>query len=329
MNEVETEARAPVSRRTVLRGAGALGAGLLAQTALLHPAAAGAASVLTHRATQATEQTERIQDILDILATNEAFGVTLVGTVLDSAKNGTYSPAIPAKVLKVLTGVRAEEQFHLDFLRAAGGQLRTDTFYLADPLLLTDPHTLFTDLVAPEDAAIAAVMASMLTFTRERRIDLLKANFQFATEEAEHRLLANHSLGTRPANDQAFAPALFTTVAEFYAELKKKGIIDGSGKKITYPGPGPIDSTNVIYRTPGGPQVSCAAGTTTTQPSPSRAQIPAQMPNTGGGYGATAGHGGLPAPWGLLGVSALGAATVTALTQLRTGAPSADQNQQD
>jgi len=185
--------------------------------------------------------------------------VTLVGTVLDSAKYGSYSPAIPATVLKVLTGVRAEEQFHLDFLKAAGGQLRTQTFFLRDPKLLTDPHTLFMDLVELEDAAIAAVMASLRTFTREGRIDLLKANFQFATEEAEHRLLANHALGTRPANDQAFAPALYATVAEFYAALKQKGIIDGSGKRITYPGPGPIDSSNVIYRTPGGPEVaSCA-----------------------------------------------------------------------
>ncbi len=264
MNRHETGARAQVSRRTLLTGAGkgvgALGAGLLlAQSGLLRSEAAGAAHALTRGATPAAGQTERVQDILDILATNEAFGVTLVGTVLDSAKNGSYSPAIPATVLKVLTGVRAEEQFHLDFLKAAGGQLRTQTFFLRDPKLLTDPHTLFMDLVELEDAAIAAVMASLRTFTREGRIDLLKANFQFATEEAEHRLLANHALGTRPANDQAFAPALYATVAEFYAALKQKGIIDGSGKRITYPGPGPIDSSNVIYRTPGGPEVaSCA-----------------------------------------------------------------------
>lgn len=125
--------------------------------------------------------------------------------------------------------------------------------------MLTDPQVLFTDLVALEDAAIAAVMAALRTFTREGRIDLLKANMQFATEEAEHRLLVNHALGTRPANDHAFASALFATVAAFYAALKKKGVIDGSGKQITYPGPGMIDPTNVSYRTPGGPAAaSCA-----------------------------------------------------------------------
>ncbi|MGI8477645.1 MAG: hypothetical protein ACR2OO_14925 [Thermomicrobiales bacterium] len=235
------------SRRALLKGAGIFGAGLtLAQLGLSRPAAAAAT------------KTEKVQDILDILATNEAFGVTLVGTVLDSAKHGTFSTPIPDMVLKILTGVRAEEQFHLDFLQGAGAKLLTDTFHIPEAKMLTDPKSLFKDLVDLEDAAIAAVMASLPTFARERRIDLLKANFQFATEEAEHRLLANHALGTRPANDHAFAPTMFTSVAEFLALLKKKGIIGGSGMTITYPGPGePVDPTGVIYHTPGGPLVNC------------------------------------------------------------------------
>jgi len=252
MNEFEKATSAQMLRRTFLQSCGAVGAGLmLSQIGLLRPEEVEAATNLWAEA-----ETERVQDILDILATNEAFGVTLVGTVLDSAKNGSYSPAIPDKVLKTLRGVRAQEQFHLDFLKGAGARLRTNIFYLADPNLLTDPHTLFTDLVELEDAAIAAVMASFKTFTRERRFDLVKQNFQFAAEESEHRLLANNALGIRPANNQAFAPALFPTVTQFYAALKHKGIIGGSGKKIVYPGPGAIDPTNVIYRTPGGPAVA-------------------------------------------------------------------------
>jgi len=237
------------SRRALLQGAGVFGAGLtLARLGLSRPAMEAAA------------ETETVQDILNILATNEAFGVTLVGTVLHSASKGAYSPVIPDMVLKVLTGVRAEEQFHLDFLKGAGAKLLTDTFHIPDPKLLTNPTVLFKDLVELEDAAIAAVMASLPTFARERRFDLLKANAQFATEEAEHRLLANHALGTRPANDHAFALALFATVAEFLAVLKTKGIIGGSGMKVIYPGPGaPIDPTGVIYRTPGGPLVDCVS----------------------------------------------------------------------
>ncbi|MDQ6831814.1 MAG: hypothetical protein M3008_00315, partial [Chloroflexota bacterium] len=147
-------------------------------------------------------------------------------------------------------------------------------FHLADPKLLTDPMTLFADLVKLEDAAVAAVIASLRTFTQEGRIDLLKANIQFATEESEHRLLANRLLGSRPANDHAFAPAMFTTVAEFYAVLRQEGIIDGTiGKEITYPGAGAIDATGVTYRTPGGSVVSCTAASS----------VPSAPPRTGGG----------------------------------------------
>ncbi len=264
MNKLDMITHTRLPRRTLFKGVGALGAGLaLSQLDFLRSTGASVAAA----------DTEQVQDILDILATNEAFGVTLVGTILDSAKNGTYSPAIPAPALKNLTGVRAQEQFHLDFLLAAGGKLRTQTFHLADPKLLTDPTTLFMDLVDLEDAAVAAVIASLRTFAREGRIDLLKANMQFATEESEHRLLANRVLGSRPANDHAFAPALFTTVAEFYAVLRQKGIIDGtSGKEINYPGAGAVDPTGVIYRTPGGSVVSCTAG-------------PSAPPRTGGGGG--------------------------------------------
>ena len=259
-----TEARP--SRRALLKSAGIFGAGLtLAQVGLLRSGAADAASVLNLAATPTAGEPEHVQDILNIFSTNEAFGVTLVGTVLDSAKKGMYRPAIPDKVLKILTGVRAEEQFHLDFFMGAGGKLLTDTFHILTPKIFEDPKALFKDLVELEDAAIASVMASMPTFTREKRIDLVKASCQFATEEAEHRLLANHSLGSRPANDHAFAPTMFTTVADFLALLKKKGIIGDSGMAITYPGAGaPDDPTGVSYHTPGGPLVSCLATATPT-----------------------------------------------------------------
>jgi len=251
MTKKEKAADGNLSRRALLMSAGAAGAGLvLAQSGGLFVDMAAAAS----------GKAERLQDVLDITVTNEAFGVTLIGTVLDAAANGSFSPPIPEKVIRVLTNVRAQEQAHLDFFASAGGKMRTDTFYLADPELLRKPLVLFADLVALEDAAIAASMAGMRTYTREHHIDLVKANFQFAAEEAEHRLLANHALGTRPANNIAFSPALFATMEQFYRALKKKGIVGGSlgGKKIKYPGAGNIDDSKIIYKTPGGPVVSCA-----------------------------------------------------------------------
>ena len=246
------------SRRSLLQSVGTLGVGLaLTRTGLLRAETIAAANLWDRAPVEG--ETEKIQDILDILATNEAFGVTLVGTVLDYARKGAFSPAIPDQVQKILTGVRAQEQYHLDDLKAAGGKLRTDTFHIPDPEMLSNPKVLFRDLVELEDAAIGAVMASMHTFTREKRIDLVKANFQFATEESEHRYLANRALGFRPPNDHSFAPAAFGAVAEFYKGLENRGIIGGSaGLEVTYPGAGAVDGTGVRYRTPGGPQVECS-----------------------------------------------------------------------
>lgn len=106
------------------------------------------------------------------------------------------------------------------------------------------------------------------------RADLVKVSFQYAAEEAEHRVLANYAAGKRPANDLAFAPALYGTVAEFAAALRQLGVVGGSGPAATYPGPGAIDPTNVTNRTPDGQVVSCTAP-----------GMPG-LPNTGGGGGS-------------------------------------------
>jgi len=100
-------------------------------------------------------------------------------------------------------------------------------------------------------------IAAMTVFTGLGRSDLAKVSFQYAAEEAEHRLLVNYTLGVRPANDRAFADNLFVTIEDFYAALEEVGIIGGPGPEITYPGPGEIDDSNVIETEPGGPEASC------------------------------------------------------------------------
>jgi len=105
----------------------------------------------------------------------------------------------------------------------------------------------------------------MMTFVTLARLDLVKASFQYAVEEAEHRLVANHAAGARPANNIAFAPKMYNTVAEYLANLRQLGIIGGTGM---------IDGTNVIERMPGGVSVS---GT---------AVLPSAPPRTGGGFAA-------------------------------------------
>jgi hypothetical protein len=290
MHTFEPFTRAQLSRRVVLKGAGALGV--------------GAALAPLGGVQQAAAQTETIQDILNITATTEAFGVTVLGEALASAEAGNFSEPIPDLVIAILTAARAQEQFHLEFFQGLGGELLTDTFTVP-PELLTDNATFFSTVVLQEAAEIAAQLAAFPTFIELGRPDLVKVSFQYAAEEAEHRVLANYALGTRPANDVAFAPVLFGSVAEFYDSLKERGIIGGSGTEIIYPGPGEIDASNVINTEPDGPEVSCGV---------------TAMPNTGSGIGRSGNDGrGLA---GVLGLTSIGAVTAALMLRKRVQADS-------
>jgi hypothetical protein len=75
-------------------------------------------------------------------------------------------------------------------------------------------------LQAEETREIAAHIAAMVTFTALKRPDLVKASFQYAAEEAEHRLFANYAKGARPANNYGFALALYTNTTDIIAYLR-------------------------------------------------------------------------------------------------------------
>lgn len=245
-----------LSRRTVLKGAGAIGVGLgigatwqpaIAQTPEASPGATPVAGAV-----------ETIQDILNITATVEAFGLTFLGEAVASAEAGNYTlPIFPAE-LEIVKAARAQEQFHLDFFLGLGGEILTETFTIP-PETLTDRDTLFSTIVLQETVEIAAQLAAFQSFTALERPDLVKVSFQYAAEEAEHRLVANYALGVRPANDIAFAPLLFETAGGLLANLEERGIIGGTGTEIAYPGPGEVDASMVIVTEPGGPEVGCAA----------------------------------------------------------------------
>ncbi len=245
MNERDTDGQmgSPFSRRTLLKGAGIGVAGVaLAQADLL-------------RALAATS--ESVQRILDVTATVERFGVTFLGAGIESARQQRYNKAWPAAVLAIVTAARAQEQFHLDFFGRAGGRALVRTFTVP-PAALTDYDTFFKAVVVQETTEVAAQLAAIHAYAALKRPDLVKISFQYAAEEAEHRVLANSALGSIPANNVAFAPMLFSTVGEALTSLKQRGLIGGSGTPIAYPGPGHIDATNVINRTPGGPAASGA-----------------------------------------------------------------------
>jgi hypothetical protein len=242
MTTEELLAMAQFSRRRLIQAASAGTAGFtLAQAGFLREAAA---------------KSDTIQDVLDITATVERFGVTFLGEGLQRAKEGTFNKPWPETVVAVVTAARAQEKYHLDTFERAGGKPLVQSFTVP-PKFLTDFDAFFTAVVEQETAETAAQVAAMKVFTELKRPDLVKVSFQYGAEETEHRVLANYTRGTRPANDVAFAAAPFATVSEFLDSLKRRGIIGGDGVTITYPGPGEIDPTNVTERTPGGPRIDC------------------------------------------------------------------------
>lgn len=294
MHTFEPLTRAQLSRRVVLKGAGALGVGAaLAPLGGVHQVAA---------------QSETIQDILNVTVTVEMFGVTILGAALASNAEGNFTPPIPDPVVAILTAARAQEQAHLEFFQGLGGQALTDTFTVPDPALLTDPTVFFNALQEQEAREVAAQIAAFPTFTELERPDLVKVSFQYAAEEAEHRVLANYAAGARPANNLAFAPALYERTEEIITAMEEIGLIGGSGPEATYPGPGEIDFTNVTNTEPDGPEVSCGV---------------TAMPDTGTGIAQSGdARQGLT---GMLGLVSAGAVATALLLRKRAQAEGRNQ----
>ena len=243
MNECDRLTSGRFSRRTLLKAAGAGVAGVtLAQAGLFRALA---------------QESESVQEILDITATVERFGVTFLGAGIASAQQKNYNKPIPAPVLAILKAAQAQEHFHLAFFERAGGRPLVETFTIP-PAALTDYDTFFKAIVVEETAEVAAQIAAIGVYAGLKRPDLVKISFQYAAEEAEHRVLANAALGTRPPNDLAFEPMLFGTVGALLVSLAQRGLIGGTGTPTPYPGPHPIDASNVTYRTPNGPAAGAA-----------------------------------------------------------------------
>ena len=250
MARLEIPMLAALSRRTVLKAAGGVGLGLALPRAGLLRAVA--------------QEEESVQDILNVAATAEALAVTVVGAALASAAEGGYDEAIPEAVAAVLQAMRAADEAHLNFLREAGGEPLTLEFTVpvrrsgAASDILTDSATLLSTAAVLKGALVAAYLAAARRFAALGEPGLVKAAYQIGAVEAEHRVLAAHVVGIRPANNVAFAEAMFETVGGAAQALTELGWLGGDGPTITYPGPGEIDAGGLTATEPGGSALECA-----------------------------------------------------------------------
>lgn len=272
MKNTERLLQKEFSRRSLLRSIGGAGLGLVAAGSLGAAVSAAERSQLLSQANQirqVAQEDETVQDIINIAVTAEALAVTLLGGAIASAQEGSYDKEIPDIVVDILQGARAEEEFHYEYLVAAGAEPLTTTFTIPDPALLTSYDTLFNTVVQLETAFVAAYMAAAHRFAELNKPELVKVAVQIAAVEGEHRVLANYAAGERPANNFGFYPSMFSTVGEAAAALQELGFIGGEGTEVSYPGPGEIVTANVMNTEPGGPSVTC---TVDQEPEPGPAE---------------------------------------------------------
>ena len=252
MATLDRPARLPLSRRGLLAAAGALGVGLA-----LPPAG---------RVGARAQEAESVQDILDVAATAEALAVTVLGEALASAEAGGYGGPLPEAVTAVLRAARAADQAHLDYLRAAGATPLTERFTVpvrssgTPSAVLSDAATLLSTASVLKGALVAAYLAAARTFAELGEPGLVKVAYQIGAVEAEHRVLAAQVAGIRPANNVAFAAAMFGTVGDAAQALTELGWLGGDGPTIDYPGPGEIDPGGLSATEPEGPAVECVPG---------------------------------------------------------------------
>lgn len=193
------------------------------------------------------------QDILDIAVTAEALAVTALGGALQAA--GAKKLGLNAEQVQFVTAARAEEQAHYNVLVAAGGKPITTTFTLPDPKIVSDVPTFLNTVIGLEEAFVAAYMAALQVFSIWGKPDLVQLAYQIGAVEAEHRAHARFyavSAGVISGvpNNVAFEKAMFTSVGAAADALKQLGWIGGSGAKLTFPGPGAIDTSGVMQLKP-------------------------------------------------------------------------------
>lgn len=216
--------------------------------AFVNPASSSAT-----RSRGGTLSCETVQQIINIAATAEALAVTALGGALHSAAMGKL--ALNAEQQRFVKATRAEEQAHYTTLLSAGAMPLTTTFTLPNTMIVTDMPTFLNTVIGLEEAFIAAYMAAAQEFTYLNQPKLAELAMQIGGVEAEHRTLARYyairgGVLAGVPNNLAFETAMFTSVGGAATALQGLGWINGSGPKITYPGPGLIDFTGVGQRRP-------------------------------------------------------------------------------
>jgi hypothetical protein len=148
------------------------------------------------------------QTILNLAATAEALAITAYyHTIADNPLKLDDAALIYLKL--ALTA----EQYHLEFLQSAGGELLTTEFYVPDTFF-QDKATNAQTLVALETAFIGAYLAATRRFAELNEPRLAATTAQHAASETEHLVVVRLIGGLQPANPNGLPAPIYYNVSD-------------------------------------------------------------------------------------------------------------------
>jgi hypothetical protein len=148
------------------------------------------------------------QTILNLAATAEALAVTAYYHTIAGNPLGLDDAALVYLKLALTA-----EQYHLEFLQAAGGEVLTSEFYVPDAFLL-EKATNAQTFVAMETAFIGAYLAATRRFAELGEPRLAATTAQHAASETEHLTLLRLIGGLSPANPNGLPAPIYYNVSD-------------------------------------------------------------------------------------------------------------------
>jgi len=263
------------SRRTFLKAA-AVG---VAATGL----AATAVDTLAAPPRKHNDNQDAIVAILSVARTAEQLAITFYSNGIANADLLGFDEEHDVDQLKAAL---IEEQIHLNFFAASGGQSLADTFsFPAGTDTFADLQTFITTQQQLEGVFDSAFLAAIKEFADLGESRLAQIAGQIACIESEHRALGRDIGYLEPADNWAFAPALIATVADAPGIVAAAGYLSPTeGNSYQYqetdftdPSLAPIYQ-RIMFRTPdeglGSLTAKAAQGQRVARP----ARKPAQQP---------------------------------------------------
>jgi len=226
-NQLFASLQAARSRRGLFRTAAAGAAAMGIGGALLAPSAVFAAGMHHEVAS-----TSGVQDILTVARTAEQLAVTFYTNGI----NNHYKLGIKGQDLVYLKAAAAEEQIHLNFFAANGGQSLATTFSFPHGRETFEDLDVFIKTQQQLEGVFdSAFLAAIYEFCVLGQPRLAQIAGQVACVEAEHRVLGRTILGLSPADNFVFEPVLIAKVSDAPTVVKNAGYLSPrEGNSYTY-----------------------------------------------------------------------------------------------